>query len=113
MDPTDLSIKSLIRAVTAELVTSRNERLSAGEKAIFDVSELTIEVSFVVTTSAHGSGGFDLKVIKADAGAQYDKQSVQKITLTLTAADQTDEPKESRRKDQRQRRAFNPAPPNQ
>jgi Trypsin-co-occurring domain 2 len=85
----DLSIRTLIRAVTKELVESQQERLAAGEAAIFEVSDLTLEISFVATSSKHGGGGFDLKVVKADAGMQYDEQSVHKITLSLKAvADQ-------------------------
>jgi NTP-dependent ternary system trypsin peptidase co-occuring protein len=83
----DLSIKTLIQAVTKELRESQTERLAAGQDAVFQVSDLTLEISFVATTSKQGGGGFDLKVIKADAGVKYDRESVQKITLKLTAVD--------------------------
>ena len=85
----DISLKDLIRAVSEELVASRAERLASHRQAIFEVSELTIDVSFVVTESAGGSGGFDLKILKADAKADYQKETVQRISLTLkTVQDQ-------------------------
>ena len=86
----DLSMRDLIRAVTRELLDSQADRERAGDPAVFEVKELTIEISFVATTSTHGSGGFDLKVIKADTGVQYDKQSVHTVTLTLKAVDDND-----------------------
>lgn len=88
----DLSIRTLIQAVTQELLESQAQRLAAGGPAVFEVSGLTLEISFVATSSKHGSGGFDLKVVKADAGLQYDKQSVHKITLQLKAVTDEDQP---------------------
>lgn len=81
----DLSLKNLIRAVSNELLASRTERLAAGLPPLFEVQDLTIEVSFVVTESKEGGGGFDLKVLRADANVKYDKESVHKVTLTLKA----------------------------
>src|SRR5215470_4052788 len=81
----DLSLKNLIRAVSDELLESRRERLAAGIPALFEIENLTIEVSFVVTESKGGGGGFDLKVIKADANVKYDKEQVHKVALTLKA----------------------------
>jgi hypothetical protein len=85
MPEDELSLKDLIRAVSNELIASRAERLAAGLPPLFEIHDLTIEVSFVVTESTSGGGGFDLKVIKADATAKYDKESVHKVTLTLKA----------------------------
>jgi len=86
MAPTrDLSLKDLIRAVSDELLASRAERLSANDPAIWEVNELTIEASFVVTDSAGGGGGFDLKIVKADAKADHSQESVHKIVLKLNA----------------------------
>lgn len=81
----NLSIKTLIRAVSDELIASRIERQVAGQPAVFEIKDLTIEVSFVVTESAGGGGGFDLKVVKADGNVKYEREQVQKITLTLRA----------------------------
>jgi hypothetical protein len=86
----DLSIKALIRAVSDELIASRIERQDAGQPALFEIKDLTIEVSFVVTESKGGGGGFDLKVIKADANVKYDREQVQKIILTLRALGKDD-----------------------
>jgi hypothetical protein len=49
------------------------------------VGELTVEASFVITDSSGGSGGFDLKILKADARADYKQETVHKITLKLNA----------------------------
>jgi hypothetical protein len=83
----DLSIRTLVREVTRELIDSQDEREAAGDEAIFQVSGLTLEISFVATSSKKGGGGFDLKVVKADAGVQYDQQSIHKIMLTLKAVE--------------------------
>jgi hypothetical protein len=83
----DLSIRTLIQAVTQELLESQSDRLAVGGPAVFQLKDLTLEISFVATNSKKGGGGFDLKVVKADASVQYDKQSIHKITLTLSAVD--------------------------
>jgi hypothetical protein len=83
----DLSIRTLIQAVTRELLDSQAQRVDAGVPAVFEVNDLTLEISFVATNSKHAGGGFDLKVVKADGGVKYDKESVHKIVLTLKAID--------------------------
>jgi len=83
----DLSIKTLIRAVTDELIASRNEREAAGAPAVFEVQDLTLEISFVATTSKEVGGGFHFWVVKADGSVKYDAQSVHRIVLTLKAAE--------------------------
>lgn len=87
----DLSIKTLVRAVTKELLASREERQAAGEPAVFQVDELTLEISFVATSSNQGGGGFQFWVIKADAGVKYDEQCVQKVILKLKPAKPSDD----------------------
>lgn len=79
----EISLKDLIRAVSDELLASRQERLAEGQPPIFQVNELTIEASFVISKSASGSGGFDLKILKADAGTEYKQDTVHKIVLKL------------------------------
>ena len=81
----DVSVKALIRHVTRELIESREERREAGDPAVFEVDSLDIEISFVVTESTTGSGGFDLRVIRAGLDKHYDEQAVQRITLHLRA----------------------------
>jgi hypothetical protein len=83
----DLSLKDLIRAVSNELRASREERLAEDQPAIWEVSELTIEANFVVSDSGRGSGGFDLKIIKADAQIDHSEQTVHKVVVTLKALD--------------------------
>jgi hypothetical protein len=89
-DETDLSIKTLIRAVTDELIASRDERLAAGDPAVFEVEDLTLEISFVATTSKQAGGGFKFWVVKADGNVKYDDQSVHKIILKLKPAEPSD-----------------------
>ena len=60
----------------------RADRLAG--RALFEIKDLTIEVSFVRTESKGGAGGFDLKVVKADANVKHDRE-LQKIILTLRA----------------------------
>lgn len=87
---TPLFIKELIRRVHQELVESREEREAAGEPAIFQVSELTIEVNFVVAQSTEAKGGLDFKIItvggiELGGSKEYQQQQVHKIILSLTA----------------------------
>jgi hypothetical protein len=81
----DLTIETLVRAVSEQLLQSQQNRIAGGQPALFEVTELTLDISFVVGKSRHGGGGFDLKVVRADGGVQYDTQSVQKVTLKLAA----------------------------
>jgi len=81
----EISLKELIRTVSDELMASRAERLAANRPAIFEVDGLTIEVSFIITESDAAGGGFDLKILKANAKSDYRQESIHKITLTLSA----------------------------
>jgi hypothetical protein len=83
-----LSIRALIREVTRDVLSSQSDRIASGDPAVFEVSDLTLEVSFIATSSKKAGGGFDLKVVKADAGVQYDKESIHKVSLKLVAVDQ-------------------------
>lgn len=87
-DEEGLSIRTLIREVTREVLSSQTDRIASGDPAVFEVSDVTLEVSFVATSSKKAGGGFDLKVVKADAGLQYDKESIHKVSLKLVAIDQ-------------------------
>jgi hypothetical protein len=85
-----LFIRDLIRHVHQELLESRAEREASGQPAIFEVTNLVIEVNFVITESTEGKGGLNFKVITVggvDVGGSktYEQNQVQKITLTLTA----------------------------
>jgi len=88
-----LFIKELIRKVQQELIDSKEERERKGEKAIFQVEKMEIEVNFVVIESANAKGGFDFKILTIGginlAGIkEYEKQKAHKITLHLAAIPQ-------------------------
>jgi hypothetical protein len=87
-----LSLDTLVDAVSEQLLRAQARRIAAGRAAVFEVSELTLEVSFVVTTSKRGGGGIDLHVIKADGSVKYDRESIQKVTLTLTGVKDAAQP---------------------
>jgi hypothetical protein len=87
-----LSIRALIREVTREVLSAQADRIASGEPAVFELSDLTLEVSFVATSSKKAGGGFDLKVVKADAGLQYDKESIHKVSLKLVAVVDQEQP---------------------
>jgi len=49
-DVTDnLSLDTLVEAVSDQLLRSQSRRIAEGRAAVFEVDELTLEVSFVVT----------------------------------------------------------------
>jgi hypothetical protein len=82
----DLELGDLIRQVSKELLDSQTERLAQGGQAVFQVSGLDIEVSFIITKSKGLSGGIDLKVIRADGDRHFEEQEVHRIVLHLGAA---------------------------
>jgi hypothetical protein len=87
-----LSIKELIRRVQRELIASQKEREAANEEALFQVDKLDLEVHFVVTKSSKAEGGFSLQVLTLGGGHAgtsrgSEEQHVQKVTLSLKAAD--------------------------
>lgn len=90
MNAQDLSLKTLIRAVSEDLLASRAERQERGLPPLFEIEELIVEVSFVVTQSRSGGGGFDLKIVRADTNVRYDAESIHRITLKLRALEEDD-----------------------
>jgi hypothetical protein len=82
----DLKLGDLIRQVSKELLDSQAERIAQGGQAVFQVSGLDIEVSFVITKSKGVSGGIDLKVIRADGDRHFEEQEVHRIVVHLGAA---------------------------
>jgi len=88
----ELSLDTLVDAVSGQLLLSQQRRIAAGLPAVFQVDELTLEVSFVVTSSKEGSGGISISVVKADGKLKYDQESLQKVTLKLTAVTDQKQP---------------------
>jgi hypothetical protein len=94
-----LFIKDLVSRVHDELLQSRREREQRGDRAIFEVEQMTLEVHFVAQHTTGFDGGLDLKIVtvggaSARGARTYSSQQIHKITLTLTAvpyrADGTD-----------------------
>jgi hypothetical protein len=85
----DISVKELIQRVSDELLESEQERTAGGRRAVFEVAELTIELSFVVSRSLQGHGGIDLKVVSVGGQANQADERTQRMTLRLVAARST------------------------
>jgi len=82
----EVSVKELIQRISADLLESEEERTAGGRRAVFEVSELTIELSFVVSRSRQGQGGIDLKVVSMGGQADRGDERTKRMTLPLVAA---------------------------
>ena len=82
----DVSVKELIQRISEDLLESEQERTAGGRRAVFEVAELTIELSFVVSRSRQGQGGIDLKVVSVGGQAERGDERTQRMTLRLVAA---------------------------
>ena len=83
----EISVKELLRKISEDLLESEEERLSKGQRSVFEVSELTIELAFVVSRSREGRGGVDLRVVNIGGDASRKSEQTQRMTLKLVAAD--------------------------
>ncbi|MGO8892238.1 MAG: trypco2 family protein [Streptosporangiaceae bacterium] len=81
----NISVKEFIQAVSEQLMTSRAERLAAGRPPIFEVASLDIELSVAATRSSSKGGGVELKVVSGHLAGTAGHESVQKLSLHLTA----------------------------
>jgi hypothetical protein len=81
----DISLSEVIRAVSDELVASRNQRLAEGQPPVFEVNSLDIELSITVTRSRSKGGGVDVKVVRGDIGDTSGNESVQRLALHLNS----------------------------
>ena len=50
-------MKELIQKISDDLLASERERVADARRAVFEVADLTIELSFVATRSRQGRGG--------------------------------------------------------
>lgn len=81
----NISVKEFIQAVSDDLLASRTERLAAGRPPVFEVSSLDIELSVTATRSSKKAGSIDLKVVSGGLAGMAGHESVQKLSLHLTA----------------------------
>ncbi|RBY91083.1 trypco2 family protein [Blastococcus sp. TF02A-30] len=86
MDDDDVSVKQLIQRLSVDLLDSERERTAAGLRPVFEVAELEIELSFVVSRSRQGQAGIDLKVVSVGGQADRGDERTQRMTLRLVAA---------------------------
>src|SRR3954471_12372185 len=85
----DVAVKELIQRISEDLLESEQERTTGGRRAVFEVAELTIELSFVVSRSREGHGGIDLKVVNVGGQADRADERTQRMTLRLVGAGHT------------------------
>lgn len=81
----EVTVKELISKISDDLLESQAERLEAGRRAVFEVSELTIELAFVVSRSKQGRAGVDLRVLSVGGEATRGDEQTQRMTLKLVA----------------------------
>jgi hypothetical protein len=81
----DVSVKELIQRISEDLLESEQERTAGGRRAVFEVAELTIDLSFVVSRSRQGHAGVDLKVVSVGGQADRADERTQRMTLRLVA----------------------------
>jgi hypothetical protein len=91
----DISIKDFIQAISEDLMESRTQRLASGLPPVFEVAALDIDLSVKATRSSKKNGGVDLKVLRGDLESITGSESVQKISLHLTATRMTADEKET------------------
>jgi hypothetical protein len=82
----DITVKELIQKISDDLLASERERVADARRAVFEVAELTIELSFVATRSRQGRGGVDLKLISTGGELAREDARTQRMTLRLVAA---------------------------
>jgi hypothetical protein len=81
----EISVKELIQKISEDLLESEEERTARGQRPVFEVSELTVELAFVASRSRQGRGGVDLHVVSVGGDAGSVNERAQRMTLRLIA----------------------------
>ena len=81
----EISVKELIQKISEDLLESEQERTARGQRAVFEVSELTVELAFVVSRTRQGRGGIDLRVVSVGGDIGRANEQTQRMTLRLIA----------------------------
>jgi Trypsin-co-occurring domain 2 len=81
----EVSVKELIQKISEDLLESEQERTERGQRPVFEVSELVIELAFVVSRTRQGQGGLDLRVVTVGGKAGRADEQTQRMTLRLVA----------------------------
>ena len=80
-----LDLKRLIRSVQQELEDAQRERESSGQKPLFKVEELTVELTFAIAEETSGKGGFSIKIFEIGGSEKVAENETHKLTLRLSA----------------------------
>ena len=78
-----LGLKDFINALKGELVKMEQERTDKSEAAIFDITGIDLEISFIVRTSSQQKSGVEYQVVTAESQIQNGMERVQKLTMHL------------------------------
>jgi Trypsin-co-occurring domain 2 len=87
----EISVKELIQKISEDLLDSEQERTARGQRPVFEVSELTVELAFVVSRTRQGRGGLDLRVVSVGGDIGRANEQTQRMTLRLIAVGGADE----------------------
>lgn len=83
-----LEIGSLIRKVKRELMQADTQRINNNERALFQLKDFQMEISFMVKTVTTAGAKIDYKFVTVDAGTETGNEKVQKLTLHWDAIPQ-------------------------
>lgn len=80
-DAPDLDLATLIAAIRTDLERAEAARRQASVPPLFRMSEMELELNFVVTRTTTGKGGIDFKVLSLGGEREVAREQVQKISL--------------------------------
>jgi hypothetical protein len=78
-----LGLQEFINAIKGELVKMEKDRTDKNEAAVFDITGIDLEISFIVRTSAQQKSGVEYQVVTAESQIQNGMERVQKLTMHL------------------------------
>ena len=81
----------MLNKLTSELRQAEQDRIAAGNEATMQLASVEIEFQFTVEEINNTTGGIDIKVIDVAKAKNISENSVQRVTLTLTALSESAE----------------------
>ena len=82
-----LNLKELIKYVRDELESIDAQRQEEGKEALLQLSEMELDLNFVVRSKDNLKGKFDLKILAFGAEDSVEREQVQRIRLNFKLAD--------------------------